>query len=150
MSQVRAELLIDEELLAEAREFARECHITIDQVFNEAAVEALRNAGRLPASDSGAARMHTACDAMGYTDYHAYPSGRDACIAKFAFTAAILADITQDGYGDRWCYANIEQARAALEAWDGANDTEPQGWHRHPDTGRRRPNGDASREYISI
>lgn len=27
-------------------------------------------------------------------------------------------------------------------------DGEPQGWFRHPVSGRRRPNGDASKEYV--
>jgi hypothetical protein len=36
-------------------------------------------------------------------------------------------------------------AVAALIAWDGKG--EPEGWFRHPMSGRRRPDGDASREY---
>jgi hypothetical protein len=33
-----------------------------------------------------------------------------------------------------------------MVAWDGAG--EPAGWMRHPATGRRRPDGDAGREYV--
>lgn len=51
------------------------------------------------------------------------------------------------GYEDRWCYANREKAEAALHAWDGTG--EPSGWHRNPRTGRRRPDGDPTREYIA-
>jgi hypothetical protein len=51
------------------------------------------------------------------------------------------------GYEDRWCYGDRERAETALRAWSGVG--EPTGWHRHPKTGRRRPNGDASREYIA-
>lgn len=53
------------------------------------------------------------------------------------------------GYFDRWCYETEALARAALDAFPvqpGA-DYEPDGWHRHPKTGRRRPDGDATREY---
>jgi hypothetical protein len=50
-------------------------------------------------------------------------------------------------YLDRFCYQTEDGARAALDAWDGTKD--PQGWHRHPNTGRRRPAGDPLREYIA-
>jgi hypothetical protein len=33
-----------------------------------------------------------------------------------------------------------------LNRWDGQG--EPQDWFRHPKTGRRRPDGDPSREYV--
>lgn len=89
------------------------------------------------------------CAENGYTDYKHYPSGRDACIQKLFFTYAVYADLTTYGHGERWCYSSYEKARDALSAWDGEHDTEPQGWHRHPDTGRRRPDGDASQEFIA-
>ena len=37
-------------------------------------------------------------------------------------------------------------AVAALESWDGTG--EPDGWIREPNSGRRRPGGDASQEYV--
>jgi hypothetical protein len=42
----------------------------------------------------------------------------------------------------------MEVAVAALENWDYPNQSEPDGWMRHPDSGRRRPNGDPTKEYI--
>lgn len=59
------------------------------------------------------------------------------CIHRFMFTWAILAGMATWGYEDRWCYSSYAKARAALDAWDGADGTEPSGWHRHPATGRR-------------
>lgn len=85
--------------------------------------------------------------AEGCSDYRMFPNSRDACILRFVFTYAIIADLERWGYGDRWCYDNYEEAKAALDAWDGEG--EPQGWHRHPDSGRRRPQGDAAQEYIN-
>lgn len=38
-------------------------------------------------------------------------------------------------------------ARAALDRWDGRG--EPQGWHRHPASGRRRPDGDPAQEHVN-
>lgn len=55
-----------------------------------------------------------------------------------------------EGYLDRWCYANEPVAREALDEWQNRNfEGEPIGWHRHPDTGRRRPEGDADQERIA-
>lgn len=46
-----------------------------------------------------------------------------------------------------WCYETLVEAFAALEKWDDP-DQEPEGWMRNPQTGRRRPGGDASKEYV--
>lgn len=59
-----------------------------------------------------------------------------AAVFPFLYTWAILADINQYGYVDRWCYKSLDDCLAALQAWDGHG--EPTGWHRHPTTGRRR------------
>lgn len=48
---------------------------------------------------------------------------------------AIVYDIDQTGYNDRWCYHNYTDAVKALNNWDGMG--EPEGWHRHPNSGRR-------------
>lgn len=150
MNQVRANLEIDSALLAQAREYADNAGLTLDEVISDAVAGHLLSARVHASLGSAADSMRAVCEASGYTDYTPYPSGRDACLARFGFTVAILADMTPDGHGDRWCYDTIEQARAALEAWNGEHDTEPQGWHRHPTTGRRRPDGDAAREYIAF
>ena len=49
-------------------------------------------------------------------------------------------------FDDIWCY-QAEQTDAAWRAalgWDGEG--EPEGWYRHPDTGRRRAGGDPANE----
>lgn len=54
------------------------------------------------------------------------------------------------GYSDNWCYATLEKVLAAREEWMARGwQGEPTGWHRNPKTGRRRPDGDASQEYIA-
>lgn len=70
-------------------------------------------------------------------------------IARFVYTHAIIIGQYEDrvGMDDRWCYHSYQDALTALLNWDGQG--EPQGWHRHPATGRRRPDGDASKEYIN-
>jgi hypothetical protein len=71
---------------------------------------------------------------------------RYACVMPLLFTHAIIVGRIGDNnsYEDRWCYGSAEQAIAALDAWDGTG--EPQGWHRHPMTGRRRD--ESGVEYI--
>lgn len=64
-----------------------------------------------------------------------FEDGEIAIITKMLFTYAILYELNPYGYGDRWCYRTAEAALAALTEWDGTGD--PQGWHRHPDSGRR-------------
>jgi len=65
-----------------------------------------------------------------------YDSGRTAAIMPFMFTWAIITDLSAIGYEDRWCYHELVDALGALEDWNGQG--EPEGWHRHPLSGRRR------------
>lgn len=75
-------------------------------------------------------------------------AGRIVCIQKLMYTWALLADVNPHGHAPdgRWCYSSYEKAKAALDAWSGAEGTEPSNWHRHVQSGRRRdPDG---REYV--
>jgi hypothetical protein len=77
------------------------------------------------------------------------PGGRWKAILPLLFTHAIvygtLGDMT--GMDDRWCYESLGGAIEAFFNWDGTG--EPEGWHRHPVTGRRRPEGNPDLEYVS-
>lgn len=64
-----------------------------------------------------------------------FADGQVAWLARFAFTTAILYGLEPCGHRDRWCYQTMADARRALDEWNGEG--EPQGWHRHPDSGRR-------------
>lgn len=56
----------------------------------------------------------------------------------------------QTSYDRRWCYADRAKADAGLAEWASRDFVDsPTGWHREPMSGRRRPDGDASREYIA-
>lgn len=56
------------------------------------------------------------------------------------------------GYFDRWCFATKELAMQALAEFpeSPAGSYEPSGWHRHPMTGRRRPEGLPEAEYVDL
>lgn len=68
----------------------------------------------------------------------AFPNGECAWLARLMFTWAILYGWRDHGHLNRWCYGSMVEAKGALDDWDGAEGTEPQGWHRHPYSGRRR------------
>ena len=54
------------------------------------------------------------------------------------------------GYDDRYCFQIQSIAERALDEWESRNfEGEPVGWHRHVDSGRRRPGGDPRSEYIN-
>lgn len=96
--------------------------------------------------------------ALGYegTDLKVMPDGGVAFIHKLLYTSALLVMSKQsfdDPFGssdDRWCYQTYADAKAALDRWDPEVDPEPDGWHRHPSTGRRRPGGDGASEYFNL
>lgn len=75
--------------------------------------------------------------------------GRRIAILPLMFTAAVIIGPEHNllnAYDDRWCYHSVSAAWQAAIRWDGTG--EPYGWHRHPDTGRRRPAGDETREFV--
>jgi len=75
-------------------------------------------------------------------------------VMALAYTTAVVLtpkDNLKGGYDDRWCYHSKEAALAAIAGWDrNYPTTEPQGWHRHPTTGRRREGGDPTKEVIVL
>lgn len=48
---------------------------------------------------------------------------------------------------ERWCYHDHDAAWRAVLGWNGVGD--PEGWYRHPLSGRRRPDGLIENEYIN-
>lgn len=80
-----------------------------------------------------------------------FEDGRIVRAVQMMFTGRLTvardAESDKFGYDDMWCYNTLGEAIAAGHNWDGTG--EPVGWHRHPPTGRRRPNGDAAKEYIA-
>ena len=72
-----------------------------------------------------------------YVDVKQLPDGRFIGTMRLLFHWTIHVDIDPMGYWrERYCYATYEMAKRALDEWDGLGD--PDYWHKHPDTGRRR------------
>lgn len=75
------------------------------------------------------------------------PDGRELVVYPQLFTSRLIVGMPDaQWYDDCWCYHRPEDAIAAMNEWDGKG--EPTGWHRHPPSGRRRPEGDAAAEYV--
>ena len=74
------------------------------------------------------------------------PDGRLCGVLPLLFHWTMHVDIDPIGYNDRYCYATRQLALDALEKWDGTAD--PQNWHRHPNTGRRK-DLETGREWVS-
>ena len=74
------------------------------------------------------------------------------CAKPLMFHWTVIKGSVYDrtGYIDRWCFATRELAHNAVADWPvpSPEGYEPEGWHRHPCSGRRRPDADPSREYI--
>lgn len=72
-----------------------------------------------------------------YLDTKQIGNGMYATIAPFLYTHDIIVGHMHDRYGymNRWSFHTYDATKAALDKWDGTD--EPQGWHRHPATGRR-------------
>jgi hypothetical protein len=49
-------------------------------------------------------------------------------------------------FHSNYCFHDVKEAWRSALGWDGEGD--PEGWVRHIETGRRRPDGDAEREFI--
>lgn len=54
--------------------------------------------------------------------------------------------ITEDSIEDRYCFKTKELAEAAVRDWNGEGD--PDGWHRHVSSGRRRDPA-TGREWVA-
>ena len=71
-----------------------------------------------------------------YTLLKVLPDGRICGVHQLLFHWTLHVDLDLIGYAERYCYSTKEGAIKALTEWDGKGD--PQGWHRHPESGRRR------------
>ncbi len=78
------------------------------------------------------------------------PDGRVLIVLPLFFGKARLgittADFEDGGFNDVWDFPSVDAAVAAMTAWDGEG--EPAGWDRHPESHRRRPEGDPAREFV--
>lgn len=89
----------------------------------------------------------------GYVLPHPMGDGRWCAIMPLMFhwTLHIGQIGDRTGYDDRYCLRDRETAEKSLLEWaERGFAGEPEYWHRHPLTGRRREDGDPSKETINF
>lgn len=87
----------------------------------------------------------------GYAAWRSLPDGTVLAVAEMLHeNGRLYIDVHADGYGDFYCYDGFQRAVDAMNAFDPEREQEPSGWKRHFSSGRRRPNGDQSREFVSM
>lgn len=76
-------------------------------------------------------------------------AGHWVALYRYMFTTAIVKGALFDRttLADRWCYPEAAAAVQAFVAWDGVTG-EPDGWVKHPASGRCRYNSDPEREVL--
>lgn len=88
---------------------------------------------------------------MGYTSWRLMPSGILIAVGPMTFqNGRLFMDVNSTGYEDCYCFDSLELAEQSMKQYDEDSGVEPQGWKRHPFSGRRRKNGDPSTEYMNM
>ncbi|MNG12990.1 hypothetical protein D3C84_966370 [compost metagenome] len=86
--------------------------------------------------------------AMGYIAGRKLPDGRWLAVAKMFTNGRVYFNLDHFGAEAAYCYTSVDEACAAMNAFDPDRDEEPQGWHKCATDNRVRPGGDASKETI--
>lgn len=78
--------------------------------------------------------------------------GRGVWVYQMIFTFKIvLGPIGLPVYDDHWCYKDFASVVIGFTDWNPLEKAEPDGWVRHPPTGRRRfPDGDPQTEEVRL
>lgn len=71
-----------------------------------------------------------------YRLFGVLPDGRICGVHRLLFHWTMHIGVDDIGYAERYCFETFELAKTALETWSGEGD--PEGWHKHPDSGRYR------------
>lgn len=80
--------------------------------------------------------------------YRLLENGLVSAVLPMLYTyRLIIGSVGASWYDDCWCYHDLGTALDAMSEWDGEG--EPEGWHRHPPSGRRRVEGDPATEYVN-
>jgi hypothetical protein len=64
-------------------------------------------------------------EAPEYQEYFISPNGKLSCLAPFIYTWAILEDLSDIGYENRWCYGSLLEAMLAKQDWLEEKSFEP-------------------------
>jgi len=86
-----------------------------------------------------------------YVAWRRLPDGSVIAVGPMAFgNGRLFMDVSTIGYEDCYCYDSVAAALIAFAEFNPDTDEEPEGWKRHPHSGRRRPGGDKSQQTINF
>jgi len=88
------------------------------------------------------------CRENGYIAYADAGAGVWAFVCKMLWNHRVVLGTTE-AVLDAWCYEDLPSALNALQAWDPACTSEPEGWKKHPSSGRYREGGDPRLETLN-
>ena len=76
--------------------------------------------------------------------------GRGLWVYPMLYTfKLVIGPLGSLSYDDQWCYKDLQDVVTAFTTWNPLEQAEPEGWVRHPPTGRRRfPDGDPATEEV--
>lgn len=86
-------------------------------------------------------------DRKHYLMFWRLDDGRLCGLHRLLMHWTVVIDMNENGYQDRYCFETAELAIEAFDLWNGKED--PINWHRHPLSGRRRPDKTINSEYIN-
>lgn len=74
--------------------------------------------------------------------------GRELSVVPMIYTFRLCIGTEGDetGYDDAYCFHDVQGAIKACMEWDGTGD--PEGWHRHIGSGRRR-DPETGKEWVA-
>ena len=76
-------------------------------------------------------------------------NGRTVHLTKMIFNHRLnLMSENGNGWDDAWCYEDFRSALIAMLNWNTDSMSEPEGWKKHPTTGRYRPDSNPDLEYL--
>jgi hypothetical protein len=89
---------------------------------------------------------------FGALEFRDLDDGRGLWVYPQIYTVKlVIGPVDKPWYDDHWCYKDAATALTAFREWNPAEQKEPDGWVRHPPTGRRRfPDGDPETEYVAL
>lgn len=86
---------------------------------------------------------------MGYSSWRMLEDGTILAVGSMLFNnGRLFIDVNHHGYDDCYCYDSVELAHQSMMSFDEHKDAEPEGWKRHPSTGRRREGGDKKKQVV--
>lgn len=87
----------------------------------------------------------------GAAAYRELGDGRAVWVYRMMYThKLVIGRVDAPAFDNSWCYKDVASALEAFVMWNPFEQAEPEGWVRHPHSGRRRfPDGDPSSEYIA-